>query len=184
MKKTLMAWVLGILGFVVVLQLLGLPIMNGQKQNVSAKTGAVWVQVQRASDLLPRLEQQLNVTIKLQKDLIDKITAARSDILAAEQSNDPAAILKATDNTQIALKAFVENYPNLGLPELQQGLLDETSGSFNRIAYAREQLIEAQQSYNTTRIWFPLLYGAYPEISILGSNVSPLQTVPPSNVGK
>jgi hypothetical protein len=74
-------------------------------------------------------------------------------VLAAKQTNgtDQAKVFQAATSTQVALKAFYENYPNFGLPSIQQGLLDETAGSFNRIAYARHQLIQAQVSYPITR---------------------------------
>jgi LemA protein len=167
-------------------QILGAFSLASSQQTVRGKTAQVWNQIDRASQLLPRLEQQLNTTVQLQKDLIDKIAAARNAIGTASQgdTSDPNNIGQATQASLIALRAFNENYPNLGLPELQQGLLDETAGSYNRIAYARSELINAQTSYNTARIWaFPIGMLMFPNMTITGENENPMQTLPPSKVG-
>ena len=159
--------------------------LTSEQQDIRNKTGQVWTQIQRANDLLPRLEQQLNTTIALQKDVIDKIAAARSANQSASQrdTSDPNNVNTAMQATMIALRAFQENYPNLGLPELQQGLLDETSGSINRITYARSELINVQTKYNTDkRLSIPvgLFWSDQP---VLGENENPAQTLPPSKVG-
>ncbi len=186
MERRRFSWVPWVIAAVVVFLLynvIGFVALPVQQQGLAGKVGEVWNQVDRANQLLPRLEAQLKYTVSEQKQVIDKITAARNDILAAEQaSGDQAKILKATDSTQTALKAFYENYPNFGLPSVQQGLLDETSGSFNRIAYARGKLIEAQVSFNQMRIFFPLAALFIPPVEVLGSGASPLTPVTPSSL--
>ncbi len=155
-----------------------------QKAGLSGKVGEIWNQTDRASQLLPRLEAQLKYTVEAQKQVIDKITAARNDVLAAKQvgAQDQNKLYQAATSTQVALKVFYENYPNFGLPTIQQGLLDETAGSFNRIAYARHQLIDAQTSYNQQRILYPLAAIFNPPVDVLGSDVSSLTPVAPSSL--
>jgi hypothetical protein len=161
----------------------GFIVLPLQQQGLAGKVGEVWNQVDKANQLLPRLEAQLKYTVAGQKQVIDQITIARNDILAAEQaSGDQTKIFKATDSTQSALKAFYENYPDFGLPSVQQGLLDETSGSFSRIAYARGKLIEAQVSYNQARIFFPLSAPFIPPVEVLGAGVSSATPVTPSTL--
>jgi LemA protein len=165
-------------------QLIGFFALPSQRIGLDGKVGEVWNQTNRASQLLPRLEAQLKYTVQTQKQVIDKITAARSDVLAAEQVNgsDQAKVLKSATSTQIALRAFYENYPNFGIPNIQQGLLDETAGSFNRIAYARHQLIQAQVGYDQARIWFFIAAIFSPPVEVLGSDQSPLTPVAPSSL--
>lgn len=187
MERRRFSWVPWVIAAVVIFFLWnaigGFIVLPLQQQTLAGKVGEVWNQVDRANQLLPRLEAQLKYTVAEQKQVIDKITIARSDILAAERaSGDQAKIFKATDSTQIALKAFYENYPDFGLPSIQQGLLDETAGSFNRIAYARGKLIDAQVSFNQTRIFFPLAAVFMSPVEVLGSNVSPLTPVTPSTL--
>lgn len=180
------AWVPWVIALVVIFFLwnaLGFIVLPWQQQALAGKVGEVWNQVDRANQLLPRLEAQLKYTVTEQKRVIDQIARARSDILAAEQANgDPTKIFKAADSTQIALKAFYESYPDFGLPVIQQGLLDETAGSFNRIAYARGKLIDAQVSFNQTRIFYPLAAAFTPSVAVLGSGASPLTPVTPSTL--
>lgn len=182
-----LSWIMPIMAAVVVFLLWnavgGFIVLPLQQQGLAGKVGEVWNQVDRANQLLPRLEAQLKYSVAEQKQVIDRITAARNDILAAEQANgDQTKILKATNSTQSALKAFYENYPDFGLPAVQQGLLDETAGSFNRIAYARDILIEAQVSFNQARIFFPLAAAFIAPVEVLGSGVSPLAPVAPSTL--
>lgn len=171
-------------GIFVAWNLIGFVALPYQKAGLPGKVGEIWNQTDRASQLLPRLEAQLKYTVAAQKQVIDKIAAARNDVLAAQQAagQDQKKIYQAATSTQVALKAFYENYPNFGLPAIQQGLLDETSGSFNRIAYARHQLIDAQTSYNQQRILYPLAAIFNPPVDVLGSDVSPLTPVVPSSL--
>jgi hypothetical protein len=165
--------------------LIGYAVLTADQQDIRNKTGKVWAQIQRAEELLPRLEQQLNTSIQLQKDLVDKIAAARSAVDTASHgdTSNPSNINQATDSMLIALRAFNENYPNIGLPEVQRGLLDETTGSFNRITYARTELIDAQTSYNTAKRIFLPLGLAWPDQPVFGENQNPGSTLPPSKVG-
>lgn len=180
------AWISWLIAIVVLFFLwnaLGFLVLPWQQQALAGKVGEVWNQVDRANQLLPRLEAQLTYTVAEQKRVIDQIARARNDILAAEQaSGDQAKIFKAADSAQLALKAFYENYPDFGLPAIQQGLLDETSGSFNRIAYARGKLIEAQVSFNQLRLVYPLAAVFIPPVEVVGAGVSPLAPVVPSTL--
>ncbi len=168
----------------VVWTLIGCVALPYQKAGLAGKVGEIWNQTDRASQLLPRLEAQLKYTVAAQRQVIDKIAAARNDVLAVQQvgAQDQNKIYQAATSTQVALKAFYENYPNFGLPTIQQGLLDETSGSFNRIAYARHQLIDAQTAYNQQRILYPLAAMFNPPVDVLGSDISPLTPVAPSSL--
>jgi hypothetical protein len=181
----LVGWiVIVVLALVAVWQIIGLFSLPSKKIDIDGKVGEVWNQTDRASQLLPRLEAQLKYTVQAQKAVIDKIAAARNDVLAAQQVNgtDQSKVFQAATSTRVALKAFYENYPNFGFPSIQQGLLDETAGSFNRIAYARHQLIQAQVSYNQARIGFFIAALFNPPVTVLGSDVSPLTPVTPSSL--
>lgn len=173
-----------IVALVALWQIMGVFALPSQKIGLDGKIGEVWNQTDRASQLLPRLEKQLTYTVDAQKQVLDKIAAARNDILATQQvqGTDQNKVLTASTSTQVALKAFYENYPNFGIPNIQQGLLDETSGSFNRIAYARHQLIQAQVEYNQARIGYFVAALFNPPVQILGSDSSPLKPVAPSSL--
>ena len=152
-----------------------------QSTNVDAKTGVVWVQIQRADELLSRLETQVSFYAKDRQDLIQKIADARANLAATSKTNSNLETAEKSITT--TLQAFMEAYPNLNLEGVQIGLLDETSGSMNRISYARQELIEAETSYNNTRNFFYILGLVFPRMEILGENTNPAATLAPSTLG-
>lgn len=182
--QKLTSWVALILGFILLYQGMGYVSLATGQQNVRGKTAEVWNQIDRASQLLDRLGQQLNATIELQKELIDKIAAARSAVGTASKgdTSDPNNISQALQ-AMIDVRVFNENYPNIGLNEIQKGVLDETAGSLNRITYARGELINAQTAYNKSRVLFLPIGLSWPNMSIVGEDQNPQATLPPSRVG-
>jgi len=152
---------------------------NSLLQDIEGKTGEVWNSVDRAIQVLDRLEGQMEVYLADRQDLIDQITAARNDILAAKENGNLATLTDAQNKTEIAVQAIAEAYPDISLSGLQQGLMDETAGSLNRISYARKELIETQVKYNKATVWFPF----YPKVEVLGSSFNPETTLPPSTFG-
>lgn len=61
------------------------------------------------------------------------------------------------DSALSGLKVVVENYPELKAI-LLMGLMDELSGSENRISVARKDYNEAVKAYNTRLVKFPGMY--------------------------
>lgn len=178
MKKSYIA--IALIVFIAIFYFLfGCISLNSLKQDIDGKTGEVWNSVDRAIQVLDRLEGQMEVYLADRQDLIDQITAGRNDILAAKQNGDLRALTDAQNKTEIAVQAIAEAYPDISLSGLQQGLMDETAGSINRIAYARKELIEVQVRYNQSTILFPF----YPKVEVLGSSFNPETTMPPSTFG-
>jgi LemA protein len=177
MKKSILTLIIAL---IIIYAVSGILVMEPMQQDIDGKTGEVWNNVQRAIDLLGRLEQQMTVYLSDRQDLIDKIVTGRNEMLAAKESGDLDAVLVSQTNTQSAIDAVFEAYPDLSLTETQQGLMDETAGSMNRIAYARSELINTQVAYNKGRIiWF-----WYPKIDILGSSYDAAKPLPTSSFGQ
>ena len=59
------------------------------------------------------------------------------------------------DSALSGLKVVVENYPELKSNTTYVGLMDELSGSENRISVARKDYNEAVKAYNTRLVKFP-----------------------------
>lgn len=176
--------VLWVLGGVIAWGIIGAILLGVQLQTIGGQTGEVWNQVDRATELLPRLEKQLTYTTDQQKEVIDQITVARNNILAAKQAGDLQKATMAASQAQFSIQAIQENYPSFGLPEVQKGLLDETAGSFNRIAYARGRVIDAQVAYNKSRIIFLPCMLFFPRQSVLGEQANPAAVVPTTTLGE
>lgn len=62
------------------------------------------------------------------------------------------------DSALSGLKVVVENYPELKSNTTYVGLMDELSGSENRISVARKDYNEAVKAYNTRLVKFQGMY--------------------------
>ncbi len=152
-----------------------------RQYDVQGKVGALWNEVDRASQLLQQDAALLNSTIASQNDAITKIAQARSNATALKTSQgmtDPNAALAAAKEMTGGIRVFVESYPDYGVGSNSHSVLVQTEGSFNRIEYARGQLITEQTEFNKwllTQIPMNLFY--HP-VQILGSNANPAESVP------
>ena len=152
-----------------------------RQYDVQGKVGDVWNEVDRASQLLQQDAALLNATIASQNDAVAKIAQARSNtevIKASQGTTDPNAALAAAGQMTGGIRVFVENYPDYGVGSNSHTVLVQIEGSFNRIEYARGQLIQEQTDFNKwllTQIPMNLFY--HP-VQILGSNANPAEPVP------
>jgi LemA protein len=152
-----------------------------RQYDVQGKVGNVWNEVDRASQLLQQDAALLNSTIASQNDAITKIAQARSNaaaIKASQGATDTNAALSAAGQMTGGIRVFVENYPDYGVGSNTHSVLVQIEGSFNRIEYARTQLITEQTEFNKwllTQIPMNLFY--HP-VQILGSNANPAESVP------
>ena len=85
------------------------------------------------------------------KDIAD----ARSQLLAAQSPEETIEAANQQTSALGRLLAVVENYPQLKANEQFNRLMDELSGTENRIAVERMRYNEAIQEYNTSRRQFP-----------------------------
>ena len=156
-------------------------VIQQRQYDIQGKVGDVWNEVDRASQLLQQDAALLNSTIASQNDAIAKIAQARSNVSSiktAQGTNDTNAALSAANLMNAGIRAFVESYPDYGVGSNAHSVLVQIEGSFNRIEYARSQLITEQTDFNKwllTQIPMNLFY--HP-VQILGSNANPAGPVP------
>jgi hypothetical protein len=152
-----------------------------RQYDVQGKIGTVWNEVDRASQLLQQDAALLNSTIASQNDAITKIAQARSNaatLKAGQGTTDPNAALAASVQMTGGLRVFVENYPDYGVGSNAHSVLVQTEGSFNRIEYARGQLINEQTDFNKWLLSQIPMNLFYRPVQILGSNANPAEPVP------
>lgn len=152
-----------------------------RQYDVQARMGDVWNEVDRASQLLQQDAALLNSTIASQNDAIGKIAQARSNaasIKASQGATDPNAALAAASQMTGGIRVFVENYPDYGVGSNAHSVLVEIEGSFNRIEYARGQLINEQTDFNKWLLTQIPMNMFYHPVQILGSNMNPSEPVP------
>jgi len=148
-----------ILGIVVVLiAVMGISIYNGivsKHENVIAKWAQVENQLQRRNDLIPNLVNTVKGYAAHEKTVFEEITAARSQWANASTTDQKVKAASEIDSALSRLLMVVENYPNLKADATFLRLMDELSGTENRISVERMRYNEAVRDYNITIRTFP-----------------------------
>lgn len=120
---------------------------------------AAWSQVdnqlQRRGDLIPNLVSTVKGYATHEKDVFMEVTNARSQWAKAGTVDEKLKAASAIDSALSRLLVVAENYPNLKANDTFLRLMDELSGTENRIAVERMRYNEAVRNYNITIRTFP-----------------------------
>jgi LemA protein len=126
-----------------------------QEEAVKAQWAEVQNQLQRRNDLIPNLVETVKGYAQHEEKVFSDIAEARSRLLAARSPEETIAAANQQSSALGRLLAVVESYPQLKANEQFNRLMDDLSGTENRIAVARMRYNEAIQAYNTSRRQFP-----------------------------
>jgi LemA protein len=154
MKRFLI--IFGIIALLIVLTLIS--VYNGiisKQETITAKWAQVENQLQRRNDLIPNLVNTVKGYAGHEKTIFEDVTAARSQWAAANTLEGKVKAAGAVDAALARLLMVVENYPNLKADQTFLKLMDELSGTENRIAVERMRYNEAVRVYNITVRSFP-----------------------------
>lgn len=124
-------------------------------ETISAKWAQVENQLQRRNDLIPNLVNTVKGYAAHEKTVFEEVTAARSQWAKAATTEDKVKAAGAIDSALSRLLLVAENYPNLKADQTFLKLMDELSGTENRIAVERMRYNEAVRDYNVTVRMFP-----------------------------
>ena len=152
-----------------------------QEQTIKAQWAQVENQLQRRNDLIPNLVETVKGFAQQERDVFGQIAEARAKLSGA-QSAAPGVPseqkIQAANEQSAALSRLLviaENYPQLKSNESFNRLMDELSGTENRVAVERMRYNERVQEYNTSRRQFPANLTA----SVFGFKEYPLFNAPP-----
>ncbi len=147
---------------VILLALASLPLTGcsyntfvGQEEAIKAQWAQVENQLQRRNDLIPNLVETVKGYAQHEEGVFKDIADARSQLLAAKSPEETIAAANRQTTALGRLLAVAENYPQLKANEQFNRLMDELSGTENRIAVERMRYNERVQAYNTARRQFP-----------------------------
>src|SRR6185295_10426851 len=126
-----------------------------QEVAIKAQWAQVENQLQRRNDLIPNLVETVKGYAQHEQGVFKDIADARSRLLAAKSPEETIAAANQQTSALGRLLAVVESYPQLKANEQFNRLMDDLSGTENRIAVARMRYNEAIQAYNTSRRQFP-----------------------------
>ena len=130
-------------------------VMISKHEAVSAKWAQVESQLQRRSDLIPNLVNTVKGYASHEKTVLEEVTNARSRWAGAATTEEKVSAASGMDSALARLMVVVESYPNLKADQTFLRLMDELSGTENRIAVERMRYNEAVQGYNISVRSFP-----------------------------
>jgi LemA protein len=146
-----------------------------QEEGIKTQWAQVENQLQRRNDLIPNLVETTKGIAQQERDVFGQIAESRAKLSGAQT---PEQTIQAANEQSAALArllVIVENYPQLRSNETFNRLMDELSGTENRIAVERMRYNERVQEYNTLRRQFPSNITA----SLFGFREYPVFNAPP-----
>jgi LemA protein len=128
---------------------------TSQEEAIKGQWAQVQNQLQRRNDLVPNLVETVKGYAGHEQQVFKEIADSRSRLLAARTPEETIEAANQQTSALGRLLAIVESYPQLKANEQFNRLMDELSGTENRIAVERMRYNERVQQYNTTRRRFP-----------------------------
>ncbi len=127
----------------------------GQEEGIKAQWAQVDSQLQRRNDLIPNLVNTVKGYAAHESGVFQAVADSRAKLAGAKTPDEKIAAANEQSSALARLLAVVENYPNLKADQQFARLMDELSGTENRIAVERMRYNEKVQAYNTLRRSFP-----------------------------
>lgn len=157
--------ILAIIGIVILILAGGLAVsyngLAGSRESVETAQADVDTMLQRRADIIPNLVSIVKSYAKHETEVFDKVLEARSQLMDAYTMEEKAEADQQVESALNGLKVVVENYPELKSDTTYVSLMDELSGSENRISVARKDYNDAVKTYNTKLVKFPGKYSGF-----------------------
>src|SRR5687767_15688085 len=146
-----------------------------QEEAVKTQWSQVENQLQRRNDLIPNRMETVKGVAQQERDVFGQIADSRAKLAGAQTPEQTIQAANEQSSALARLLVIVENYPQLRSNEQFARLMDELSGTENRIAVERMRYNERVQAYNTSRRSFPSNITA----GVFGFKEYPLFNAPP-----
>ena len=146
-----------------------------QEEAIKTQWAQVENQLQCRNDLIPNLVETTKGIAQQEKDVFGQIAESRAKLSGAQTPDQTIQAANEQSAALARLLVIVENYPQLRSNETFNRLMDELSGTENRIAVERMRYNERVQEYNVSRRQFPSNITA----SIFGFKEHPVFNAPP-----
>jgi LemA protein len=126
-----------------------------QEEAIKAQWAQVENQLQRRNDLIPNLVETVKGYAQHEEGVFKEVADARAQLLSAKSPEETISAANRQTSALGRLLAVAENYPQLKANEQFNRMMDELSGTENRIAVERMRYNERVQDYNAARRQFP-----------------------------
>jgi LemA protein len=113
------------------------------------------VQLQRRFDLIPNLVSAVEGALEQEREIIGKVTEARTKYAGAGSSDDKVAAAGELEGALSRLLVVIENYPQVASLQNVRDLQVQLEGTENRVAQARRSYNETVTDFNGAVRRFP-----------------------------
>ena len=165
MKKSsiVLICVVAVIAIIVFMMIGGYNGIVSKQENVDNQLSNLDTMLQRRSDLIPNLVETVKGYKIHESEVIDNVTEARTKMVNANSVEEKSEADKELTSSLNSFVVAFENYPDLKASEEFTNLMDELSGTENRIAVARKDYNDAVKEFNTSIKRFPnnLLSGMF-----------------------
>src|SRR6185369_841959 len=122
---------------------------------ISEALSHIDVQLKRRTDLIPNLVESVKGYAKHEKELFEKVTEARSNLVSAKTTQQKAQANNMLTDSLKSVFAVAEGYPELKANQNFLQLQEELSDTENKIAYSRQFYNSNVMDFNTKLTVFP-----------------------------
>ena len=129
--------------------------MVSSHQEVQNSKAQIETVLQRRGDLIPNLVSTVKGFAAHEQGVIDSVTNARAALAGAQSIEELSNANQELSSALSRLMVVVENYPDLKSDTVFTGLMDELSGTENRISTARMDYNNSVKAYNEKLAHFP-----------------------------
>lgn len=113
------------------------------------------VQLKRRHDLIPNLVETVKDYMSYEQETLKQVIAARNTAVSAQGPADAIKAEGALTGALGKLFALMENYPDLKANQNVSSLMEELSGTENKISFARQFYNDSVMSLNNAVQSFP-----------------------------
>src|SRR5437016_13111281 len=118
-------------------------VLNGWRQ--------IDVQLKRRHDLIPNLVNAVRGSMDFERDTLTAVMDARAKALTATGPADAAQKEGQLTQALGRLIAVAENYPTLKANDTVRALMEELTGTENKVGFARQFYNDIATTYNTAQ---------------------------------
>ena len=125
------------------------------RERIKEALSQIDVQLKRRTDLIPNLIETIKGYAKHEREVFEKVTQARANMLKAESPQQKAEADNMMEKALKSIFAVAENYPDLKASENFLNLQEELSDTENKISYSRQFYNSNVLAYNSAIKTFP-----------------------------
>jgi len=149
-----------ILGAIVLFVLFLYNSLISARLHVKEAFSQIDVQLKRRTDLIPNLVETVKGYAKHEKDVFEKVSQLRSELMNAKGPQEKADVNNQLSQTLKSIFAVAEAYPELKASDNFKELQQELEDTENKIAYSRQFYNSNVLDYNTKLQVFPNVFFA------------------------